>query len=286
MREQEPSRTAFAAAAHRAAHQLLEDGMAFRDPLAVRILMTDPAVIAEEARNDPTRRGMRFFIALRARLAELLLEEAVTDRGVGQLVVLGAGLDTFGYRNPFGDRLRVFEVDHPATQAWKRRRLVEAKIAAPPSLAYVPVDFEREDLVSRLRQAGCDPGRRTFFSWLGVAAYLTRPVIAATLRAVAGLPGGAEIVFDYGEPLANRAPELRAQEALREARVAAVGEPILSRFEPAELDAELRAAGFGEVCDRGLRGLILRCLGPQALERAGSPQDGAGHVVHAATRIA
>jgi len=82
-------------------------------------------------------------------------------------VVLGAGLDTFAYRNPFGGRLRVFEVDHPATQAWKRRRLAEAGIAAPGDLIYAPVDFERENLSEQLARAGLDPGVRTFFTWLG-----------------------------------------------------------------------------------------------------------------------
>ena len=127
MQTGQPSQTAQRAAAHRAAHQLLEHGRIFHDPLAVQILGESPGTIAREAAANPERRGMRLFIAARARFAESAVAAAV-QRGVRQLVVLGAGLDTFAYRNPHAD-LRVFEVDHPATQAWKRQRLAEADAA-------------------------------------------------------------------------------------------------------------------------------------------------------------
>src|SRR5579872_4220947 len=116
-----PSRTAMAAAAHRAAHQILEQGRIFADPLAVRILGEDADVLARKADEDPTGRRMRIFIAIRTRLAEDALAAAI-DCGVTQLVVLGAGLDTYAYRSPLRERVRIFEVDHPATQAWKDRK--------------------------------------------------------------------------------------------------------------------------------------------------------------------
>ena len=281
MEEREPSRTAFGAAKHRAAHQLLEQGRIFSDPLAVAVLGLDPGVIAQEAREDPSRRGLRVFIAARAAFAETALKAAVEQRGVRQLVVLGAGLDTFAYRNPF-EGLKVFEVDHPATQAWKRRRLAEAGIAIPADLAFAPVDFEREDLIERLQAAGFDPGARAFFSWLGVVPYLTRTSVLSNLKAIGELAGGAEAVFDYGEPPETLDPEQRAARLRLADRVAAAGEPLLTYFDPDELAAELRALGFRDLHDLGPAGLLARHLPP---ERAAAAPDRGGRVIHAATRF-
>jgi|WetSurMetagenome_2_1015567.scaffolds.fasta_scaffold36402_4 methyltransferase (TIGR00027 family) len=281
MQEREPSRTALGAAKHRAAHQLLEQGRIFSDPLAVRILGLDPGAIAEEARADPSRRGLRLFIAARAEFTEAALKAAVEQRGVRQLVVLGAGLDTFAYRNPFA-ALKVFEVDHPATQAWKRRRLLEAGIDIPSALAFAPVDFEREDLMERLRAVGFDPGARAYFSWLGVAPYLTRRSVLETLRAIGGSPGGGEVVFDYSDPPETLDPERLAAHGRLAERVAAAGEPLLTHFEQDELAGELRLLGFSELEDLGPAGLLGRYLGPG---RTSAIQDRGGHVIHAATPV-
>ena len=134
----QPSRTALAAATHRAAHQVLEQGRIFNDPLALRILGQDAETVAREAQEHPARTRMRLFIAVRTRFAEDALAAAV-GRGVRQLVVLGAGLDTYAYRGPFRDRLRIFEVDHPATQIWKRQQLDAASISRPESLTFAPI---------------------------------------------------------------------------------------------------------------------------------------------------
>src|SRR5271157_3671190 len=149
MQQGKPSRTALGAAYHRAVHQVLERGAIFTDPLAVRILGADAGAALREAKNDPSRRMMRLFIAVRTRFAEDSLAAAVA-RGVRQLVVLGAGLDTYAFRNAFGEKLHVFEVDHPATQAWKRQRLVEAAIPVPSTLTFAAVDFEGETLAEGL----------------------------------------------------------------------------------------------------------------------------------------
>src|SRR5689334_18637706 len=133
MRKGEPSRTAFAAASHRAAHQILEGGSVFSDPLAMRILGPEGDELVRRSAERPDSRRMRMFIAARSRFAEDSLASAV-EAGVRQLVVLGAGLDTFAYRSPLAKRLRVFEVDHPVTQAWKRARLEAAKIEVPETL--------------------------------------------------------------------------------------------------------------------------------------------------------
>lgn len=185
----QPSRTARAAAAHRAAHQILERGSIFADPLALPILGEDAEALVREAEGDPSRRRLRLFIAVRTRFAEDALASAV-ERGVRQVVVLGAGLDTFAYRNPFGDRLRIFEVDHPATQAWKRQRLADAAIPLPDSLTYAPVDFDRDTLSGGLLAAGFDRTQQTFFTWLGVVPYLAEEAVWATLAFITSLPNG------------------------------------------------------------------------------------------------
>jgi methyltransferase (TIGR00027 family) len=281
LQEKEPSRTALAAAAHRAMHQVVEQGAIFADPLAIPILGADPQVLTEQALANPQARGMRLFIAMRSSVAETALKAGVEDRGVRQLVVLGAGLDTFAYRNPFTDRLKVFEVDHPATQAWKRRRLSEARVALPASLVFTPVDFEREGLLDRLVDAGFDPAQRTFFTWLGVVPYLTKPAVSATLAIVAGVAGGAEVVFDYSDPPATLDPGVHASHQARAARVAALGEPFLSYFEPAALHAELADLGFDRIDDLGRTALVARHF-PSA--PAGPRSDRGGHVLFAATR--
>jgi methyltransferase (TIGR00027 family) len=291
MNERAPSRTAFAAAAHRAAHQVLERGSIFADPLALPILGLEPAAVAHRADTHRSTLGMRLFIALRTACAESTLASGVTARGVRQVVILGAGLDTFAYRHPFGERLRVFEVDHPATQAWKRQRLAEAGIAAPASLVFAPVDFERDRLLDGLKSVGFDPWRRSFFTWLGVVPYLETDAVVRTLSCIAGLRGGSEVVFDYGEPLSALPPELRAQHAALATRVAAVGEPFKSYYEPGALAAQLGALGFTQVEDWDTTALFEHHAGA---ESAASPHShdavsafrrhrGGGHVIFATT---
>jgi methyltransferase (TIGR00027 family) len=278
MQPGQPSRTARAAAAHRAAHQILEQGRIFRDPLALRILGEEADAVVREAEAQPARRRMRFFIALRTRFAEDALAAAV-ERGAGQLVVLGAGLDTFAYRNPFAERLRVFEVDHPMTQAWKRRRLAEAGIAVPASLTFTPVDFERDTLADGLASAGFDRNTPAFFTWLGVVPYLTRDAMWATLAYIAGLPGGAQVVFDYSDPPHTLGAEEREIHDRGAAKVAALGEAWVNYLDSATLPAELRAAGFAEVEDLGPKEIAAR-FSPG---RGTAARERGGHVLRAST---
>ncbi|MGX6602907.1 class I SAM-dependent methyltransferase [Micromonosporaceae bacterium Da 78-11] len=263
MEQGQPSRTAYSAARYRAAHQLLERGRIFTDPLAVRIL----GLPEDQLLADADRRAMRLFIAARTRFAEDALAVAVR-RGVEQLVVLGAGLDTFAYRNPY-PRLRIFEVDHPDTQGWKRKRLAEAGIAVPGSVTYVGVDFERESLADQLRLAG-----PAFFLWLGVVPYLTRAGFDETLSVVAE---DSEVVFDYAQSPERMAPERRAALEARADRVAKIGEPWLTYFEPEEIAADLRAKGFTEIEDLGPAGLAARFFDRPDVP----PETPGGHVLHA-----
>jgi methyltransferase (TIGR00027 family) len=274
----QPSRTARAAAAHRAAHQILERGRIFPDPLALHILGVDAEAVAREAENEPSRRRLRIFISARTRFAEDALASAV-ERGVGQVVVLGAGLDTYAYRNPFGDRLRVFEVDHPATQAWKRQRLAEAAIPLPASLTFVPVDFEQDTLSGGLVAAGLDLAQQTFFNWLGVVPYLAEEAVWATLAFIASLPRGAQVVFDYSDPLDSLSPQARILYERRAAHLETLGEAFVTRFEAETLQAGLIALGFKEFEDLGPPQISTRYF----TNRTDSPPDRGGHIPRAAT---
>ena len=250
-----PSATALRVAMRRAAHQIMDDPKVFDDPLALRILgvenVSAPQSDPKWLEQTPLSRGLRAFLAARSRYAEDELHVAI-KRGVHQYVVLGAGLDTFAYRNPYPeDVLHVFEVDHPATQIWKRSRLKEADIPIPRTLTFSPVDFETQTLEEGLRQAGFDTGKCAFFSWLGVTPYLTSSAVTATLRFVASMPVGSGIVFDYMilpsllNPTARRAFDSLAH------RVAMAGEPFQTFFDPSLLKSSLRAMGFGQIEDLG-----------------------------------
>ena len=272
------SRTAWAAAAYRAAHQILEQGSIFADQLALRILGQDAETVAREAKEHPSRQSMRIFVAVRSRFAEDALVAAV-ERGVGQLVVLGAGLDTYAYRSTLGDRLHIFEVDHPATQAWKRERLEYAAIPIPSSLTFAPMDFERQTLAEGLAAAGFDPAHQTFFTWLGVVPYLTEEAVWLTLGFIASLPNGAHVVFDYSEPPASLSAEMRVSHERRAARVAELGEAWVSYFEPDRLRAGLLALGFSQVEDLGPPQIAARYFPNRVL----TVRDKGGHILRATT---
>lgn len=277
MESRKPSRTAWAAAAHRGAHQVLEQGRIFADPLALRILGSEAENEVRTAESDTSRRRMRMFIAARTRFAEDHLAAAV-EKGVRQLVVLGAGLDTFAYRSPFLDRLRIFEVDHPATQAWKRKLLQTSAISLPNWLTFAPIDFERETLAESLAAADFDPKLKTFFTWLGVVPYLTEQAVDATLTFIGGLEQGAHVVFDYSDPPEALSPETRAYHDERAQRVRALGEAWLSYFDGETIRLKLRTLGFSEIEDRGPRGIA----GLYFPERAAILPETGGHIVHAA----
>lgn len=277
MKERQPSWTAMGAAGYRAAHQVLEGGKVFTDPFARTILGREADVIIARLSADPAQRPIRIFMAARSRFAEDCLGVAVS-RGVRQAVVLGAGFDTFALRNPYAELgLRVFEVDHPSTQAWKLKRLAEAGLAVPASLAFATVDFESQGLSRGLVAAGFKPDRPAFFVWLGVVPYLEREAIAATLGYIASVPG-SEVVFDYSEPLENYPPERRGAVAAVSAWAAEIGEPWLSHFDPAEISQNLREHGFQDLEDLGLAEISIRYLGVPAAEATGSPGP---HVIRA-----
>lgn len=249
MIEGTPSRTAQRVAVRRAAHQLWDDPRVFDDPVALKIIGAEEAQELAGSQSGDTTAGLylRAFITARSRYAEDQLADAVA-RGTKQYVVLGAGLDTFACRNPF-DGLRVFEVDHPATQAWKLGRIEAAGIAVPASLTFVPVDFEEQTLAQGLDLAGFEAGKPAFFSWLGVTPYLLRETVLGILYWIISACASNGVVFDYMVPRSSLGPLSRVAFDLLANRVAAAGEPFVGFFDPQELARDLTQKGFVHIED-------------------------------------
>lgn len=237
-------------ALRRAAHQIYDSPVVFEDPIAVPILGKR---YAEELRRTPVRDDRPFSIALRAfmvarsRYAEDNLRRAVAA-GVKQYVLLGAGLDTFAYRNPW-PQVRVFEVDHPATQQWKRKLLGTNEITVPENVTYVGVDFERQSLPERLAESGFDENAPAFFAWLGVVPYLTLKAFRGTVDFIASQAAGSGVALDYGLPRDALPPMERLAHDSLASRVKLAGEPFQLFFTPDRIAAEFVA--FKDMEDLG-----------------------------------
>jgi methyltransferase (TIGR00027 family) len=247
MHDRQPSQTALAAAAARAAHLVVDsEPFIFQDPVAVALLgdRAEEMIGYHRLHGDHiVLAGTRAQVTTRSRYTERRLAE-LAGQGLTQYVILGAGLDTFAYRSPLAGKLRVFEVDHPVTQRWKRDLLTAAQLTPPDGLAFAGADLERDALADRLAAAGFDPAAPALVSWLGVSFYLTRQAIAATLAAIGGLAPGTELIVEYALP-----PELRddrgrayAEFALRVSEER--GEPWLTFLTPEDMTDLLRAGGL------------------------------------------
>jgi methyltransferase (TIGR00027 family) len=277
MKPNEPSRTALIPARQRAAHQVLDHGSILNDPFAMKILHEDEKDVLQFANQHPLASIGRLFTTARSRIADDAFSGAV-ERGIRQIVILGAGLDTFALRNAHGARqILIYEVDHPATQAWKRQRLAEAQLAPPPWLIFVPVDFERDDLAETLVGAGFQQNSPAFFSWLGVVPYLTRDSIGSTLDYVASIQN-SEVVFDYMEPPEAFSEEVRKLVTLRTEQLEKMDERWASCFEPAGIAAILRSRGFCDIEDINFQEITFRF--GRAVQGLAPGQAGL-HVVHA-----
>jgi len=249
MQAGKPSATAYGAAYSRARHQVVDAPLVFEDPLALRIVGDEAAerLLRDGRRTDGFGiRNFRVGIVARARIAEDELREGVAFRGVRQYVVLGAGLDTFAYRNPYlPGALTVFEVDHPATQEWKRQMLQAALIAEPSSLRYVEVDFEKQRLFDRIEAAGWRPDLPSAFSWLGVTMYLAPQTTMDTLRRIAERSAkGSSLVFDYALRQPRHALLRRLAVRMVSRRFADQGEPWIGFLDPQALVHEALAMGW------------------------------------------
>jgi methyltransferase (TIGR00027 family) len=275
MKSYEPSRMALMVARQRAAHQLLDHGAIFDDPFAVKILREDEKDIIQFA-NQPLASIGRLLTAARSRIAEDALSKAV-DQGVRQVVILGAGLDTFALRNPHAARIRIFELDHPATQAWKRERLEGAKLRPPPWLTFVPIDFEQDDLQQKLSSAGLQGTSAAFFTWLGVVPYLTHEAVGNTLDYIASIQN-SEVVFDYMEPPEAFSDEIRRLVMERTKQLEKTEEGWASRFEPDGIAAILSSHGFSDVEDISFQQIVSKF--GRDIQGLATGQAGI-HIVHA-----
>src|SRR5215469_17075195 len=277
MKPNEPSRTALMIARQRAAHQVLDHGSILYDPFAMKILREDEKDVLQFTNAQPLASIGRLFTAARSRIAEDALSRAV-ERGIRQIVILGAGLDTFAFRSPHGGRqIRIYEVDHPATQAWKHERLAEAQVALPAWLTLVPVDFERDDLEEMLVGAGFQQSSPAFFTWLGVVPYLTQEAIGSTLEYLASIQK-SEVVFDYMEQPQAFSEEMRELVTKRTEQLEKTDERWASRFEPAGIAAILRSHGFCDI--EGINFQEITSRFGRAVQGLAPAQAGL-HVVHA-----
>jgi methyltransferase (TIGR00027 family) len=269
MEANQVSKTAMGTAFMRAYHAAHDHPKIFDDFLAYHLITAAERQASEERHLtafqlfDPARAAscpdrakalacwMRIgaapaIVFSRARYAEDILEKAVRQEEVKQYVILGAGMDTFGLRRPdLLARLQVFEVDHPGTQAHKRRRLREVGRKLPAQLYFIPVDFNQENLAAALRRSSYDPQAPSFFSWLGVTYYLSRDAVFATLQAIAEVaPAGSSIIFDYLHTDAFVPEKAARRVQFMMEIVRRVGEPMLTGFDPSTLAEDLGRLGL------------------------------------------
>jgi methyltransferase (TIGR00027 family) len=269
----QPSLTAQTAAAARAAHLIVDDEpRIFADTLAEVMLgeRAEELIAYHRAHGThPVLAGARAQTTCRSRYTEDRLAQGI-ERGIGQYVLLGAGLDSFAYRSPLAGRVRVFEVDHPATQEWKRRVAAGDVAGAAGGVAgaagdgrgtaagvtYVAVDFTRDSLAEGLSRAGFDAAQPAFVSWLGVTMYLDAGAIEATVSVLGDFAPGTEIVLDYMLPAGLRDAAGQAYADLVGQVAAERGEPWRSVFAPEAMAALLTRHGFGPARDVGQRDMI------------------------------
>ena len=228
--------------------------MIFDDDLAFGLAGEEGRALSERLGTELPRSHVLAFsrwVCVRSRFTEDLVEQAV-DRGVEQYAILGAGLDSFAYRrSDLLGRLRVFEVDHPASQGWKRRRLSELAVKLPDNLVFAPVDFEHQTLRDGLEDAGFEFRRSALFSWIGVTMYLTLDAIQATLATIAQCLPGTQVALTYNQPRQSLDELSGAVTSTLSAIAAEMGEPFVSLFLPREIEELLRNHGFGEIVHFG-----------------------------------
>jgi methyltransferase (TIGR00027 family) len=244
-----PDSTAVRVALWRAMHVRVDPPPhVIEDEIGLKLVAPDDDWRRRPDMDPQFTRPFRASIVARARFIEdLVVEQA--GHGVEQYVILGAGLDTFAQRkSAIASRLRVFEVDRPGPQAWKRQRLIELGYGIPEWLRFVPVNFEAGDSWwERLAEAGLDASRPAIVASTGVSMYLTKDAIAATLRQVAALASRSTLAMTFLLPLELADSEVRPGLELAEKGARASGTPFISFFTPAEILTLAREAGFREV---------------------------------------
>jgi len=274
-----PKPSAKAVAMLRAAHQLLDRPLILDDPVALNILGKEDETFLRynvEQYNNPMAKALRTSVVVRSRLAEDEWKKSA-KHGVGQYVILGAGLDTYAYRCEH-HQARIFEVDLPDTQQWKRDCLADAGIWPPDCLTYVPLDFEHFTLAQTLAQAGFRNEDPAFFSWLGVAVYLEEEALMNTLRFIASCAPGSAVVFDYLIPPSMMTQVERIGLETLSSAIAERGEHFKTFLDPASLAEKLLSLGFNSATNLIPDQLHERYLSGR---RDGLRLGGAGRHMHA-----
>lgn len=247
--ESGPGHTATLAAVGRAIHAE-GDRPLVADRLALGLAgEAGSALLAQLTSRLPeaSRQAFGLAFAVRARFVEDAVEAAI-QQGIGQYMILGAGLDSFAYRRPdLRTRLKIFEVDRPASQAWKRRRLEEMGVAIPDSVAFVPVDVETDDMRQRLVEAGFDFSAPAIVSAIALTQYLAEPALEKVLELVGSLAPGSRLVITYVVPATELTELAAAGLAWTMSQAAERGEPFISLFRPAEFDELMNRSGFSRV---------------------------------------
>jgi methyltransferase (TIGR00027 family) len=245
MNKDTPSSTAVGAAMLRAAHQVIDgEHKLLEDPVILKLIGEEAIEHICERRSEfyfPGVMAMRTHIVLRSRYAEDCLHNAY-ESGIKQFLILGAGMDTFAYRQPeWANELHVVEADHPASQANKLEHLADAGIKIPNNVSFLKVDLELDDLEAVFAQSRLDLSKPVFVACLGVLVYLTQETIAKIFRFIGSLPKGTEFVFTASQKRTDKWSAMTAE------KVAQAGEPWISHFNFDTLENELKASGFNQV---------------------------------------
>ena len=257
-----PGHTATLAAVGRAIHAA-SDRPLVADDLALALAgEAGPTLLAQLTKQLPeaSLQSLGLAFAVRTRFVEDVVEAAIRE-GVGQYVILGAGLDSFAYRRAdLAGHVKIFEVDRAAAQSWKRHRLSEMGVTIPPTVGYIPIDLETDELHKGLLDAGFDPAAPAIVSAIALTQYLALPAIERILRVVAALVEGSRLVITYVVPATELPEQAAAGLAWTMSQAEERGEPFLSLFRPDEFDRLLLRSGFARVDQVGRHELIQRYL--------------------------
>jgi methyltransferase (TIGR00027 family) len=246
----QPSRTLLSTAIRRATHQLLDAPVILEDPIALRIVpeAAEAELVAGLNRDGtPDAALLRALFVMRSRFAEDRLADAAA-RGNRQYVMLGAGLDTFPWRQPpFARSMRLFAADFPTSLSFARERARSAGLSEPDNLTRVPIDLETGDVMGSLVHAGLDPEVPSFFSILGVTQYLSPGAVCALFRDLSAMPPASETVLSFALPDAALSGQDLTAARLSAAFTAKVGEPWRTRMHPRDLIGKLAEFGYHEI---------------------------------------